>query len=182
MNAPMFFIDSTAAGRLGSPIAAAQKLEAFAAMPAGWSFGEGQPFDSATISNALLLVMRGILAGLEVDAFPGLDGEVRVTFYGEELYLQFTFDMGGTIEAIAEVVGMKLPVRVVTMQEAKRIIDGAATGANQWLTSGSLIPSTLTPREGRFRIFASSLPDPTSLFRFLKSNAARQSPEPFVAI
>ncbi len=65
-----------------------RKLRAFADLPNGWYYGEGVPFGGAVLNMA-----RTLSLGLaETDAFPGLNGEVVVSVYFGEHYLEFTID------------------------------------------------------------------------------------------
>lgn len=65
-------------------------LHSFTQLPPGWSFGEGVPIATTSVVEAQRLV--DALPGVETGAFPGLDGEVRVTAYQGTLYAECTYD------------------------------------------------------------------------------------------
>jgi len=59
-----------------------EKLRSFGAKCEGWHHGEGTKFGRAVIESAEAVVVCGQLLGFdEMDVFPGLSGEVLVTFY-----------------------------------------------------------------------------------------------------
>ncbi len=59
-----------------------EKLRSFGAKREGWHHGEGISFGRAVIESAEAIVVCGQLLGFdEMDVFPGLSGEVLVTFY-----------------------------------------------------------------------------------------------------
>lgn len=62
--------------------AVTRKLQGFAELRPGWSFGEGLPVSPAAISVATELLAWAPQLTLKADVFPGLDGECMVSFYG----------------------------------------------------------------------------------------------------
>ena len=82
----------------------AQKIDSFATYQPGWSFREGIPFDKATLIIATAILQQGIEHGFVTnDAFPGLDGEVMVTFYSGDYYHEFIIERTGNISYICEI-------------------------------------------------------------------------------
>jgi len=69
------------------------KIEDFATLRAGWCYGEGVGFSQESIAAALK-VARSLLAhGFgQLDAFPGINGEIRVTAYVGACYFEFTIE------------------------------------------------------------------------------------------
>ena len=62
----------------------------------GWHFGEGVEVSESVLNSALALHSKIVAAGfIRTDAFPGLDGEIRVTVYQETMYAEFTLEKHG---------------------------------------------------------------------------------------
>lgn len=74
------------------------KIVDFQSLTPGWCYGEGFPFDERLLNKAIELATSLLGQGFEqLDAFPGLNGEVRVTAYqrsprGNRYYLEFTLE------------------------------------------------------------------------------------------
>jgi len=61
---------------------ASQKLETFSTLPPGWHYGRGGPIAEAVIAQAERVARQLVMGGISrTDAFPGVDGDVRVTGY-----------------------------------------------------------------------------------------------------
>lgn len=60
----------------------AEKLRGFADLRAGWNFGEGVPVAQSAVRVTEGLLKWASQLTLQVDVFPGLDGECMVSFYG----------------------------------------------------------------------------------------------------
>ena len=66
------------------------KIESYRSYSNGWHFGEGVAFDSVTVDAALRLHSELLRNGLShTNAFPGLGGQVIVTFYRPPHYYEF---------------------------------------------------------------------------------------------
>ncbi len=78
------------------------KIRQFIKLPIGWHFGEGVPPNEKTEQSALNMADRMALSGFRTDAFPGIDGEIMVTGYHNENYIEFTFEADGTVTFIRE--------------------------------------------------------------------------------
>ena len=78
------------------------KIESFANMEEGWHFGEGVPPNEKKIQKAIgFIKYAGFLGIRRFNAFPGVDGEIQVTFYHLENMLELTLENDGSI-TIAE--------------------------------------------------------------------------------
>jgi len=80
----------------------ANKIRRFLAYPAGWHFGVGTPPSAERAQEALVLNNKAAMARLETNAFLGAEGEVRVTVYHRNAYLQFTVEDDNSIEFVRE--------------------------------------------------------------------------------
>ena len=70
-----------------------KKIQSFKELESGWHYGEGVSIKQSVLDNAILLNQEAInQAFYETDAFPGLNGEVMVTIYSGEHYLEFTLE------------------------------------------------------------------------------------------
>ncbi len=74
-----------------------KKIDSFLALEADWHFGEGRPPSVGTAEKAINFV-KGIMAvGFDIDAFPGITGEISLTFYHDKTYLEVVFESDGSI-------------------------------------------------------------------------------------
>lgn len=75
-----------------------RKLKSFIDFEEGWSYGYGKRFDIEILEKAIsfhsALVNTGLL---KTDAFPGLNGEIMVTGYHHDHYLEFIFEPDQTV-------------------------------------------------------------------------------------
>jgi hypothetical protein len=79
------------------------KIQSFAKLHPGWSFGEGIEFEPAILNKALQLAKTAHTLGFqETDAFPGLNGEIMVTVYQRDDYWEFTLSPKETITFVYE--------------------------------------------------------------------------------
>jgi hypothetical protein len=81
----------------------AAKIARFMELPRGWHYGRGVPSSRDTALNALRIVFGASLMGFtETDAFAGADGEIQVTIYHGDVYLEFTVDPDEGIRFVRE--------------------------------------------------------------------------------
>lgn len=67
-------------------LAVLKKIQFFSELKAGWHHGEGAEFSKDQINGASKVAgFVFALAGEEMDAFPGLDGEIMVTAYSKNM-------------------------------------------------------------------------------------------------
>jgi hypothetical protein len=79
------------------------KIEGFLNLGNGWCYGEGRPCLPSTANNAKQLVVFFLANGFTtIDAFPGINGEVRVTAYTRNDYIEFTFENNGLLTFLQE--------------------------------------------------------------------------------
>jgi hypothetical protein len=57
-----------------------KKIISFGRLEEGWDFGQGYPAPPAVVNVALMLYGFGEQLGLEMDAFPGDNGDISVDF------------------------------------------------------------------------------------------------------
>jgi len=79
-----------------------QKVRDFAELPEGWHFGEGLPPSQGRIGQAIGFLEYAQFSDLErANAFPGINGQVEVTFYRADRMLEITIEADDSI-TIAE--------------------------------------------------------------------------------
>lgn len=80
-----------------------RKLSEFRNLEAGWRYGEGVPFKVATLKDAMSLHETAVSKGfMETDVFPGANGEIMLTVYHEDHYLEFTVEKNGSVTIVRE--------------------------------------------------------------------------------
>jgi hypothetical protein len=83
-----------------------QKVRSFAKLPLGWHYGEGDSIstDKITQTEKFLLTAEGW--GIdEANAFPGVDGQIELTFYFGEKTFAFMFEVDNTVSITEEIKG-----------------------------------------------------------------------------
>lgn len=79
------------------------KIQDFLTLRQGWCYGDGLSFSRAIADIATQIATRLLSYGFsEMDAFPGLNGEIRVTCYSSEKYLEFTVETVDSITFLFE--------------------------------------------------------------------------------
>lgn len=80
-----------------------KKIKSFFNLSPGWNYGEGKEIDFDIISLAVNLHNTILYYGFtETDAFPGLDGEIRITIYHKDYYFEFTINENQTVDYCKE--------------------------------------------------------------------------------
>jgi len=69
-----------------------RKINEFCNFSKGWHFNEGVPPTKKIARKAIILVEHAIMSMFDTDVFPGIDGEVMVTIYHKNHYLEFTIE------------------------------------------------------------------------------------------
>lgn len=85
------------------PDQTAAKIIGFSHYEPGWCYGEGQIPTLTRVWVALSLNREAERAGFkETNAFLGLDGEIRVTAYDKDVYVEVTAEVDNTYTFVAE--------------------------------------------------------------------------------
>jgi hypothetical protein len=84
-----------------------KKLLEFKMLKPGWHFGEGIVIPTKNIEIAEEIYKNTVRIGIiDIDVFPGIGGEVRVTIYKTDEnneYYEFTIENNGEISFLKEV-------------------------------------------------------------------------------
>jgi hypothetical protein len=127
-----------------------RKLRSFAALQPGWHYGEGGPIEGEILDDAIALNRYALHLGFaRTNAFPGLNGEARVTIYDGEHYLEFTVEPDRAIDYYHELDGQRVSRELgLSVQSAKDRIWGFWATTRWRTTSGSSITTDSTIRTG----------------------------------
>lgn len=80
------------------------KIESFISFEDGWSYQEGVAFSRQAVDSAKTIAAWLDHYGFKtLDAFPGLNGEIRVTAYIGNHYLEFTLESTDDVTFIYEI-------------------------------------------------------------------------------
>ena len=74
-----------------------KKIDSFLALESGWHFGEGGPPSVERVKRATTFIKDLMAIGFDIDAFPGIAGEIHLTFHHDNTYLEVIFDTDGSI-------------------------------------------------------------------------------------
>jgi len=79
-----------------------EKVDSFAKLQIGWHFGEGAPLTERLRKKAIEFLRYAEISGIaRANAFPGVAGQIQVTFYYEDSMLELNIEGDGTV-TIAE--------------------------------------------------------------------------------
>lgn len=84
-----------------------RKIASFGQYRHGWCYGRGVPFAEEIVNAAKWLNKVAVESGyFETDAFPGENGEIQLSIYGQQdNYLEFTIEPNGKVIYEREVKG-----------------------------------------------------------------------------
>jgi hypothetical protein len=135
------------------------KLNEFRTLEAGWCYGEGVALkDSPLIDPGVQIATALIQAGfVDTDAFPGIHGEVRVTAYKGDHYLEFTCEGPDRITFAYELEQNEIEFSEgISLKEAINKIKDYRKQI--WPLSDFFLDSTMTQNLAVFKASPSSLP------------------------
>lgn len=99
--------------------AAVRKLGSFRHLPAGWHYGDGGPIEQRILDAAGDVLAKLALSGFEhTDTFPGACGEVMVTAYENDHYLEIIVETDCSFGLVYEVDGQEELAEERMSQEA----------------------------------------------------------------
>jgi hypothetical protein len=153
-----------------------RKLDEFESYPTGWAYGQGLSFEASVMNAARTLLIAGQSIGLfSADVFPGLEGEIRVTFYAERDYWEFTVLASGEIEYLHEQDNEPVDERpALSLEHALEEIE--TQGHRKWNVFASSHPNISMAGSGDSRILVSSLQAQMAQSQSSMRTAPRQTP------
>ena len=123
-----------------------QKVKEFLEIGDGWHFGEGRPPTKEVAEIAKSFAEKAIMAVFDTDAFPGIDGEIMVTLYHKNHYLEFTIDVNEEITYVHEIDDTELEyIEGLSVQEAENKLNDFCESV--WNSSGWSTKSTMIPEK-----------------------------------
>ncbi len=153
-----------------------ERIQEFANLPYGWHFGGGIAPPVDRIVSAVHFIQRAGLQGVKrANAFPGVDGQIEVTFYDDDRMLEITIEDDDSL-TVAENKGnaqLNFNERLSLSQVYERL--------NAWASSDLFIEST-TIRNVRVSLPKHSTFDPASQFQWLITTAQSPRAGQFVVI
>jgi hypothetical protein len=80
-----------------------KKIDTFGVLPVGWHYGVGRPANASTVARAKDIFNQYVQTGfLTTDAFPGKDGEIMVTGYKDNFYVECVVETDGSYSVVGE--------------------------------------------------------------------------------
>jgi hypothetical protein len=119
-----------------------QKVSEFADLAEGWHFGEGVAPSQGRIGQAIGFLEYASFCGLErANAFPGVRGQVEVTFYNGDRMLEITIETDNsiTIAEDRENEQLSFEENLSTSDAYQRLEEFSQ---NIWVSSGHFIVNT----------------------------------------
>jgi hypothetical protein len=159
------------------------KLQSFRQLPPGWNYGEGVPSNQVAFDNALCLLCEATRSGFyDTDAFPGTDGEIMLTIYFSEHYLEFILELDGSVTFCYERADQEISyVEGLSLSDAANRI--AELWDEIWTRSESLTDNVITTHENTgSSVSHSGIQAATQEFRSLIVSVSAALEEPFVNI
>ncbi len=158
----------------------AHSIVEFSRLARGWHYGKGGPVDRQVCIWALQLLAHADKLGFtKTEAFPGVDGEVMVSIYPQDLVLDFTIEPDGSIVFRYErdnddvFIGENL-----TLEAAKRIL--TALGTVLWNSSGLYTLDTTAMNPAPSRTLHSNAAKAMGGSRLLTKSVPWQQVSPYV--
>jgi hypothetical protein len=103
-----------------------RKIKSFKTLDRGWNYGFGAAFSDAQIARALAIHRLFIQLGISTtDAFPGMAGEISITGYRGEYYVEYTVVDGLTASVVARKAGALVArhLRIGFGEALRRLVD-----------------------------------------------------------
>jgi hypothetical protein len=119
-----------------------KKIEQFRDLPVSWHYGDGQAARLDTIDRAKEIFNQYTQMGFTVtDAFPGRDGEIMVTAYKDNYYIECVVETDGTYSVVGE-RDKDVLVDSAHLDEGKTIAEITQIAKRIWNIFGLYILST----------------------------------------
>ena len=127
------------------------KIHSFTELPLGWHYGEGVPAEQKTVDAALAILRQAAAAGFsKADAFPGIEGEVRVTLYEQAYYYEFTVERNASVTVVCEHQRQEvLALEDLSLEEALQKLEEFGVGiwdCSELFTPAISIPAVATSK------------------------------------
>ena len=125
------------------------KIRGFSSLKEGWHFHEGGPPTKELLQVAVNMADRVAMSGFRSDAFPGIDGEIMITVYHDDNYLEFIFETDESVTFVKEKDKVETACEEqLTIAEAKKRLD-AFEAEMKWKNLSVSSMENTTTRQGR---------------------------------
>ena len=133
------------------------KIDHFLKLEKGWHFGEGVPATKQTAIKAAVLVEEAVIGRFDTDVFPGIDGEIMVTVYHKEHYLEFIVEKDGSVTYVYQVNDEDIvDGEKLSFKSALNVIHDFSRRI--WNTLGSFTAITTTQGKGNLKVWHLKIP------------------------
>lgn len=135
-----------------------EKVRSFLELPIGWHFGEGVPARSSLATKSIYALELASEAGISrMNAFPGVEGQVQITFYHRSSVLELNLEIDGTVTVAMDEGDEQVEHRenvdwFDSLNEIKEFSERI------WSSSESSIQGITIPKKEGFQARPSSLP------------------------
>lgn len=148
-----------------------KKIERFRSLPVGWHYGSGVAADRATIARAKDIFTQYAQMGFSVtDAFPGKDGEIVVTAYKNDYYIECVVEVDGTYSVVGE-KDKDVIIETERGSEGQTIAAIVKVARQAWNIFGSYTLSTTTQGETSSKVWHSRTLQATGQPRYFYADA-----------
>ncbi|MCB8880088.1 hypothetical protein ACELLULO517_07565 [Acidisoma cellulosilytica] len=151
------------------------KIDGFLRLEKGWHYGSGVPVSRALVGRAKLLINLFHALGFpNVDAFPGVDGELMISAFEEGHCIEVTLELDGTFRLLHEDKGQEVFYEegLSTYDLAKHFsFETTKAKRTEWYSSDLSTPVTTTSRLGSSRTWRLDQQRETQQFLALSRNA-----------
>jgi hypothetical protein len=127
-----------------------EKLRSFLDLPEGWCYQKGRAPSRKTVNAAVKLIEEASLSLASTDVFPGADGEIQVSVYHKDHYLEFIIEPDYFISFVHEYGGEEVACKErLDLSEAVQELN--FFGKEIWNLSelSTLCSSTISSRDSQ---------------------------------
>ncbi len=140
-----------------SKVDSSKKVDSFSNLPNGWHYGQGVPPLAQVIDKAKKLNDLALNVGFKgANAFPGIEGEIQLTVYFRDIYLEFTIPPDGLITYVYELDHQEIEYEQISYNQA--IAKIRSFRGIIWASSELLVRSTTISIRNAFKVSHSSHP------------------------
>jgi len=151
------------------------KVRGFAQLPEGWHFGKGiAPSPEARSAAQSLLGKAEQLDFQDVDAFPGVDGEIQVAIYRGEDDYEFTIEANGTITFAHDLNGRERSYQT-GLSLGRSLVKLERLSNQVWASLGLSTPNIMLDTRADSAAWLSKTPVTDQEYQLLKENVLNRA-------
>jgi len=159
-------------------------VRGFSNLKTGWHFGDGVPAKVENVRLAISLLRYGIQLGLtRHNAFPGISGEIQLSFYlPDESTIEVVVESDRTISVLHEAKNRAELSEVAGVSYGEAISELRRIAGETWNTRDYSVLYTMIPPERTTKAWPLETPQTEVVPRSLEWNAQNADQEAFVPI